>query len=173
MSLMRNSDWRGFRSEIDRLFEDFLSPQRGLSTATQGQGKGTFWAPAVDISENGDSFVVHAELPGVKQEDIDIELEDSVLTLKGQRNFERKDEKENFHFVERSYGSFYRSFTLPRNVDPNGIQASFTDGVLTITVPKAEQAKPRKVEIGAGSAAPAKGKEIPAKGKTMAAGASE
>ena len=171
MSLMRNSDWRGFRSEFDRLFDEFFNPQRGLST-TQGQGKGgTFWAPAVDVSENGENFVVHAELPGIKQEDIDIELENNVLTLKGQRKFERKDEKENYHFVERSYGSFYRSFTLPRNVDPNGIQASFTDGVLTISIPKAEEAKPRKVQIGSGTSQ--QPKEISAKGKTMAAGASE
>lgn len=171
MSLMRNSDWRGFRSEFDRLFDEFFSPQRGLST-TQGQGKGgTFWAPAVDVSENGENFVVHAELPGIKQEDIDIELENNVLTLKGQRKFERKDEKENYHFVERSYGSFYRSFTLPRNVDPNGIQASFSDGVLTISIPKAEEAKPRKVQIGGATAQ--QPKEISAKGKTMAAGANE
>jgi len=169
MSLMRNSDWRGFRTEIDRLFEDFFSPQRGLSTSRSSSGQ-SFWAPAVDVSENQDSFVVHAELPGIKQEDIDIELENNVLTLKGQRNFERKDEKENYHFVERSYGSFFRSFTLPRNVDPNGIQASFADGVLSISIPKAEEAKPRKVQIAGGSE-PAR--EISAKGKTMSAGASE
>jgi HSP20 family protein len=167
---MRNSDWRGFRSEIDRLFEDFLTTGRGLAT-TQGQAKGSaFWAPAVDVSEDGQNFVVHAELPGIKQEDIDIELENNVLTLKGQRKFERKDEKENYHFVERSYGSFYRSFTLPRNVDPNGIQANFGDGVLTISIPKAEEAKPRKVQIGGAESKP---QEISAKGKTMAAGASE
>jgi len=169
---MRGNDWRGFRSDIDRLFEDFFSPG-GLATTGQGQGQTAFWAPAVDVSEDSDNFLVHAELPGLKPEDIDIELENNVLTLKGQRNFERKDEKQNYHFVERSYGSFYRSFSLPRNVDPNGIQANFEDGVLKISIPKTEQAKPRKVEIGAGTAQQPKAKEISAKGKTMTAGASE
>jgi HSP20 family protein len=171
MSMMRGNDWRSLRTDVDRLFEDFFG---GLSrTAATAQGasqRSAFWAPPVDVSENEDQFLVRAELPGIKQEDIDIELENNVLTIKGERKFERKDEKENYHFVERSYGSFFRSFTLPRNVDPNGISANFADGVLTIGIPKAEEAKPRKVQIGAGQA---QGKQIEAKGKTMAAGANQ
>jgi HSP20 family protein len=172
MSLMRyNNDWRGFRSDVDRLFDEFFGRGNSGTGLAKAGANQSVWAPAVDVSEDADNFVVHAELPGLKPADIDIELESNVLTLKGQRSFERKGEQQNYHFVERSYGSFYRSFTLPRNVDPNGIQASFEDGVLTISIPKAEAAKPRKVQIGSGEQP--KARQIEAKGKTMAAGASD
>jgi HSP20 family protein len=133
---------RGLRSEMDRLFDDFL----GLMPA-RGENGSNVWAPAVDIKEDETSFYVIAELPGMKREDISVELENNVLSLKGERRFERSEEKENYHFVERSYGSFYRSFSLPRNVKPDEIRAEYKDGVLTLTLPKTEEVRPKKVEI--------------------------
>jgi HSP20 family protein len=162
MSLMRGNDWRILRGEMDRLFDDFFANWGNGRSAARTEGQ-RFWAPAVDVAESQDQFIVRAELPGLKPEDIDIELQNNVLTLKGERKLERKDEQENYHFVERSYGSFFRSFTLPRNVNAGGVQASFEHGVLTISIPKAEEAKPRKVAINGAQAEP---QEIAAKGKT-------
>jgi HSP20 family protein len=106
------------------------------------------WAPAVDILETTESYVVKAELPGVPKEDVHITVENNVLTLKGERRFEKDETKENYHRVERTYGAFARSFTLPTRVDHDSVQAKFDNGVLTITVPKAAEAKPKQVEIG-------------------------
>ncbi|MCH7472823.1 Hsp20/alpha crystallin family protein [bacterium] len=105
------------------------------------------WSPAVDVAESDDSFVVMAELPGMKKEDISIELENNVLSLKGERRFETKEEGENYHSIERSYGSFCRSFKLPKNVEGDAISAEYKDGVLKVTLPKKEEVKPKKVEI--------------------------
>ena len=139
--LMRRGEGpRTLRSEMDRLFDDFLG-------MTPARPEGSMWAPAVDIREDEDNFFVTADLPGLKKEDIDLELENNVLTIKGERKFEKKEEGENYHFVERSYGSFYRSFTLPKNVDSENIQPEYKDGVLQVTIPKKDEVKPRKVEI--------------------------
>lgn len=140
--IMRTSDSRSLRSEIERLFDEFA----GLR-ATRGEARTGVWAPAVDVKENADSFVVTAELPGMSKEDITVEVENSTLTIKGERRFEKKDEGENYHFVERSYGSFYRSFGLPKNVSADGISAEYKDGVLQVTLPKAEEVKAKKVSI--------------------------
>ena len=105
------------------------------------------WMPAVDIRETEEAYEVAAELPGMSKKDINITLEDNVLTLSGERRFEKESEKDNYHRIERAYGSFSRSFTLGHGVDSEGVKAAFKDGVLTITVPKREESKPRKIAI--------------------------
>ena len=109
------------------------------------------WSPQVDIFENKDQIVLEAELPGMKPEDVEISIENNVLTLHGERKFEKKDEGDNFHRVERSYGSFTRSFTLPPTVSSENAQAEFENGVLRLTLAKREEAKPRRIEIKAAS----------------------
>jgi HSP20 family protein len=143
--LMRRGEaapFRTLRGEVDRLFDDFF----GLTPARR-EGAATLWAPAVDVREDVNNYFVEAELPGMKKEDISLELENNVLSIRGERKFERKEEGENYHFMERSYGSFYRSFSLPKNVDGEKIGAEYKEGVLTVTLPKKEEVKPKKVEI--------------------------
>jgi HSP20 family protein len=103
--------------------------------------------PAVDISESADALALSVELPGMKKEDVQITLENNVLTIAGERKFEKDVKEENYHPIERAYGSFARSFTVPGNLRHDQIQASFDSGVLTITLPKADEAKPRKISI--------------------------
>jgi HSP20 family protein len=115
---------------------------------TEAQGEETrAWVPPVDIQETGDAYLFHAELPGLTKEDIHITLENNVLRLSGERKFEKDVKKESFHRVERTYGTFTRTFTMPTQVDSQKVAAAFENGVLTVTVPKAEQAKPRRIEI--------------------------
>ena len=103
--------------------------------------------PPVDIQETADGYRLQAELPGLTKDDISITLENNVLRLSGERKFEKDAKKESFHRIERTYGTFSRAFALPQQVNGEGVQASFENGVLTIPVPKAEQAKPRKIAI--------------------------
>lgn len=138
------SELTRMQEEMNRFFDDFFGEQR------RGLAEGA-WLPAVDVSETSDQFVVRAELPGMSQDDIDINVQENVLTLKGEKKQEQKEEKENFHRLERMYGSFSRSFTLPSGVKPEDIQATFKDGVLEVTMPKSEEAKPKKIAITAGS----------------------
>ena len=108
------------------------------------------WGPAVDIVENDKELVVSADLPGVKLEDVDVKIEDGTLTLSGSRKFENEDNKNGYHRIERSYGEFHRAFALPDSVDATKVAAGFENGVLKVTLPKKELARPRtiKVEIG-------------------------
>lgn len=108
----------------------------------------TGWLPSVDIRENEHAFVVAAELPGLKKDDIDVAIEDNLLTISGERKLEKETENDNYHRVERRYGSFRRSFSLPRIVDAGKVEAKFADGVLHLTLPKAETAKARKIAVG-------------------------
>jgi HSP20 family protein len=129
------------QQEMNRLFDEFF----GESRDDEGS-----WLPAIDVSETDDEMIVRAELPGMVQEDIQLNLQENVLTLKGEKKKEEKEEQENFHRVERSYGSFSRNLTLPANVKAEQIQASFKDGVLLITLPKSEEAKAKKIAITTG-----------------------
>ena len=106
------------------------------------------WLPPVDIAEDKERIVLTAELPGMSEKDIDIQMEGAVLTIRGERKFENEKNDRNFHRVERSYGQFVRSFTLPNNVDRDRIQAEFRDGLLHIELPKREEARPRQIKIG-------------------------
>lgn len=108
---------------------------------------GVDWAPLVDIEENAKEFLVKAELPDVKKEDVKVALEDGLLTIQGERKFEKEEKDRKVHRVERSYGKFLRSFTVPRDVDDKKVMAEFKDGLLLVHVPKAEMAKPRLIDI--------------------------
>ena len=134
------NDLSGIQQEMNRLFDEFFGERQ------QELAEGS-WLPSVDVSETGEEIVVRAELPGLSKEDIELNIQDNVLTLKGEKKQEKKEEKENHHRVERSYGSFSRSFTLPAGVDPENVQATFKDGVLVIALPKVEEAKQKKIEI--------------------------
>jgi len=105
------------------------------------------WAPAVDIKEEVDKFVIHADIPGVKPEDIEVSMEAGVLTVKGQKESEAKTEKEGYKRVERSYGSFYRRFSLPDSADGDAINAKSKYGVLEIIIPKREAVKPKRIDV--------------------------
>ncbi len=105
------------------------------------------WAPAVDILETEESLVLKADLPEVKLENIDIRVEDGNLTLRGERKLEKVENEKGYHRIERSYGSFSRTFTLPDTIHPENVKASFKDGVLTIVLPKKEMAKPRQIKV--------------------------
>jgi HSP20 family protein len=129
------------REPFSRFFESFLNEAQGEEVSNRT------WVPPVDIQETADGYRLQAELPGLTKDDIQITLENNVLRLSGERKFERDAKKENFQRIERTYGAFTRAFALPQQVNSEGVQAAFENGVLTITVPKAEQAKPRKIEI--------------------------
>ena len=135
-------DLRTLQEEVNRLFSTNLTRAFG----DEGIGRGA-WAPSVDIYENKDQIVLEAELPGMKQEDFDLSIENNVITLRGERRFEKTDETDNYHRVERSYGSFTRSFTLPPTVSGEGAKAEYNNGVLRVTLPKREEAKSRKIEV--------------------------
>jgi HSP20 family protein len=124
-----------------RFFED------ALNDLIQAPVTSRPWTPSVDIFETQNELIVKADLPEVKLEDIAINLENGVLSLKGERKFEHKADKAGYHRMERSYGSFARNFSIPETVDPEKVQAAFKDGVLTVTLPKKEIAKPRAIKV--------------------------
>jgi HSP20 family protein len=105
------------------------------------------WAPAVDIAEHDDEYLVKVELPGVNKDEVKLTLENNILTIRGEKKQEKETKKENYHRVERSYGSFQRSFTLPAAVKSDKIDASYKDGILSVSLPKAEEAKPKQIEV--------------------------
>lgn len=148
---------RGLHDEMNRLFSPAL-PERGEFV------KGA-WSPSVDIFEDQDRLIVEAELPGMNRDDFEVSVENNVLTLKGERKFEKKTEGDNYHRVERSYGSFTRQFTLPQTVTPDGATADFENGVLCVALPKREDTKARKIEIS-GSGTTAKAIDTEAKSTT-------
>jgi HSP20 family protein len=136
-------DLSSIQEKMNQLFEDTLSRTRGRE---EGLAAG-MWTPAVDIYETGESVVVKAELPGLTKEQVGIEVKDGILTLKGERKVEREVKEENYHRVERAYGTFQRSFSLPASVDQEKIGATLKDGVLEVTLPKKEQAKPKQISV--------------------------
>jgi HSP20 family protein len=130
--------------EIDSLF-DSLMPR------TYGEGdeesRTAVWAPRTDLAETDDAYRIMLDVPGMTKEDLTINYQDNQLTVSGERKAETRDENENFVRVERSFGHFYRSFTLPKSISEDDISAEYQDGVLTIHVPKAEEEKPRRIEV--------------------------
>jgi HSP20 family protein len=136
------------QNEMNRLFNTFFDTPSPAPTGTSGAVRR--WIPAMDLVETGDDFVLRADLPGLSEGDVSIELEDNVLTVSGERKAEHEEKKEGYYRVERSWGSFSRSLTLPEGVDPEAVKASFDRGVLEIRIPKPEQRKPRKVAISLG-----------------------
>ena len=133
-----------FNTGIDRLFNEFMG--RSLRQMEE-ETAACAWTPAVNILEREEGIVISADLPGLKAEDVDVTVDNGVLTIKGERTLEEVSEGETYHRVERSYGSFERSFSIPNSVDPKKIEARFTNGEMTITLPKREESKPRSVKV--------------------------
>jgi HSP20 family protein len=131
-----------------------LARALGLHGQPQGSGRATAaaWAPALDISERKDAYLVTVELPGVELDDLEITMEDGLLTIQGERQFTSESSEQQYHRVERRYGAFRRSITLPAQVQAEQIQASFDNGVLQIVVPKMEEAKPKRIQVRPGRA---------------------
>ena len=125
-------------SYLDQLFSDFGMDFRSSDTV---------WSPAVDIAENEKEYEVKAELPGMKKDEIKISFKDDVLTLSGERKSEKEEDDKNFHRIERSYGQFERCFHLPKNVKVPDIKADYKNGILTVNIPKSEEAKPKEIAI--------------------------
>ena len=138
------------QSEMNRLFNTFFDSPAASGGQSNAQSLRR-WIPAMDLVETEDAFVLRADLPGLSEKDVNIELEDNVLTVSGERKAEHEDRQEGYYRVERASGTFSRSLTLPEGVDPEGVSANFERGVLEVRIPKPEQRKPRKVAISVGA----------------------
>ena len=133
-----------FRSAIDRLFDEtFFNHQADFESQLS-------WSPALDVAETGDEYLVKASLPGIEPDDLEITYNNNVLTIKGEMQSEREVEEQRYHLRERRSGSFSRSISLPSTVDADHIQASYTAGVLTLHLPKVEEAKPKRIQVRSG-----------------------
>lgn len=143
MALVKWEPMREMEELFDRLTKS-IAPQRSGAQETMVSGD---WSPRVDISENGTEFVVKVEIPEVKKEDVHVTVDHGILTMRGERKQEKEEKDTKFHRIERYYGSFSRSFSLPENIDESKVEASFKDGMLTIKLPKAAATKPSAVEV--------------------------
>ena len=145
MTLIRWDPFRDLvtlREKMNRVFEEAFT--------SRGEDKemvASTWTPSVDIYESENELTLTAEVPGIEDKDIEIKIENSTLAIQGERKFEKETKEENYHRIERSYGSFFRSFTLPRNVDQDKIKAEYDTGVLRISMPKKPELKPKKVKV--------------------------
>ncbi|MGB2980769.1 MAG: Hsp20/alpha crystallin family protein [Candidatus Zixiibacteriota bacterium] len=143
--------WRPVRDvvsvqdEMSRLFDDVFGQRPARVQWTDG-----VWKPSVDVTEDKDNVVVRAEMPGLNKDDVKISVQDSILTLKGEKKQEKEEKETDYHRIERSYGSFCRSFQLPTTVRADKIKADYKDGVLSIILPKTEEVKPKEIPIGIG-----------------------
>jgi HSP20 family protein len=147
-TVVRYEPFRGLSTlhdQVNRLFNETIFRGQGEESAL------TTWAPAVDIYETPNELVVKADLPDVAEKDIDIRLENNLLTIRGERKFEQNVSEDNYLRVERTYGSFSRSFSLPNTVNAEAIHADYKSGVLTVTLPKREESKPRQVKVSVSS----------------------
>jgi HSP20 family protein len=134
----------GAQEDLNRLFRrSWLKPVEGRESVAEG---GT-WAPAVDIYETGEAYAIEADLPGIDPKDIDVSVDDGVLSLRGERKLEKEVKEENYHRVERAYGMFSRSIRLPADADADNVKASYDNGLLKITVPKTAQEKPKSIPV--------------------------
>ncbi|MCX7661142.1 MAG: Hsp20/alpha crystallin family protein [Candidatus Omnitrophica bacterium] len=143
----RGKEWDPFREllDLEREFSRILDTSFELLPEKVSK-EGT-WLPSLDVSEDKESISVKVDLPGVKQEDIDVSIHGNILTIKGERKKEAESKDKNYHRVERFFGSFVRSLTLPQYADTNKVKASYKDGVLEITIPKTEEAKPKQIKV--------------------------
>ncbi len=139
-----NDELRRMQRDFDRLFSAFFTPAR---TEGSTDVETAVWMPRVDLEETADAYLIHMDLPGLSKKDLNISFHEGVLTVSGDRKMETREEKSNFVHVERQFGRFYRSFTLPKAVDESKIEASYKDGVLLIRVPKVEAVRPRQIEV--------------------------
>jgi len=138
----RGNHFDQLHKELNQFFNSDLDTDTAASNAATSN-----WVPAVDVKETDNEFILHADIPGVDPKDIDVHMEDGMLTIKGQRESEKTDEKEGYTRVERSYGSFYRRFSMPDTADANKVNAKCNNGVLKITIPKQEKAQARKIKV--------------------------
>lgn len=138
-------EMNSLQRDMNRLFDDNL---RGWFGGREGL---TRWAPPVDVYEKEDEIVITAELPGMKQDDIEVEVHDGILSIRGEKKVENEINEQNYHFVERTYGTFERSFTLPAKVQGESVKATYKDGVLKVHLHKAEEAKPKKISVSVDS----------------------
>jgi HSP20 family protein len=139
------------QGEMNRLFSSFFD----TPTKTRGNGNGGAarrWIPSMDLVETQDDFVLKADLPGMSENDVNVELENNVLTISGERQAEHEEQQEGYYRLERATGSFSRALSLPEGIDADAVAATFDNGVLTVRIPKPVQVKPRKVKIGVGGA---------------------
>jgi len=147
MSIVRYEPWNllnQLQRDIDTVFENRLGRDNGEGGAIAATSD---WTPAVDIKEEQDRYVIHADVPGVDPKDIEVDMEGGVLTIKGERESEKKDEREGYKRVERIRGTFFRRFSLPDTVDAEKISAKARNGVLEVIVPKHEKVQPRKIKV--------------------------
>ena len=145
-------DLVSFQERMNRLFQDNLAPsQEEMMTS------GTF-VPAVDVYEDEHAITLKLEVPGIEEKDIDVRLENNTLTVRGERKFEKEEKEENFHRIERRYGAFARSFTLPNTVDTGKVEASYDSGILKIRLAKRAEAKPKQIQVQVGKALEGPGK---------------
>ena len=135
------------QTEMNRLFNTFFEP-----AAAGTQSGAPRWVPPMDLVETEDAFTLRADLPGIPESDVHVEVEGDVLTISGERRSEHRENKEGYVRTERAYGTFRRSVSLPDGIDPEGVEATFDRGVLSVRIPKPEQRKPRKISIGVGDA---------------------
>ena len=133
-------EFTNMQREIDRIFDR-------VRTGARSDEQSSFWIPAVDIIEREKDYFVKVELPGVSKDDVKITAKNDVLTVRGEKKMELEKKEDNFHRIERSYGTFQRSFTLPSSVISDKIEASYDNGILTITLPKIEETKPKEIEV--------------------------
>jgi HSP20 family protein len=139
-------DVLALQNRMNSLFQDFNRQNEGEASFTTAA-----FVPPVDVYEDEHKIVLKLEVPGMKESDLDIQLENNLLTVKGERKFEKEEKEENFHRIERRYGSFYRSFTIPNTVNPENVKASYDAGVLRIELEKRAEAKPKQIKVGIGS----------------------
>ena len=146
MNVVRWNPWRNidtFSDRFNRIFEGDFFPTLKLNDESGLRD----WAPVVDVYEHDEKTIIKADLPGLDKNDIHIDVKDGMLVLKGERNHENEVKEENFYRRERAYGKFQRAFTLPEGLDPEKIEADYTDGVLKIEIPKPEEKKPKKIAV--------------------------
>lgn len=142
------SPWKPFRDlermrrEMDRLWDSFFEGKPSRKAEEVGE-----WLPSLDVSETKNDVVVKADLPGMDPKEIDISLADGILSIKGEKKQEKEEKEENYHLIERSYGSFFRSVRLPREVQSEKINASYKNGILKVTLPKSEEARKKEIKI--------------------------
>jgi HSP20 family protein len=147
MAMMRHEPWsllNQFSSELNRMFDHNMQGKNGNAAITARN-----WVPAVDVKEEAGMFVIHADIPGVEVSDIEINMEDGVLTISGERKMQNEEEYNGYKRIERAHGSFQRSFTLPDTADAENISAKYSNGVLEVSIPKQEKVQARKIQINA------------------------
>ena len=154
------SEVASLQNRMNSLFQDFSRTQGGENDLLTTAG----FVPPVDVYEDEHKIVLKLEVPGIKQDEIDVRLENSTLTVRGERKFEKEEKEENFHRIERRYGTFYRAFTLPTTIDSENVKAHYDAGILKLELSKRAEAKPKQIKIGIGNA------QAPAENRTVEAG---